>query len=86
MPSSAGDEGGAVLPQAKKRCPNAVARAAGFRRRRKKDRKITRHGFVALLITLRAIRAAPLACAGSGTPGIFEMASSDPQWSPRSGI
>jgi hypothetical protein len=35
------------------------------------DRKITRYGFVALLIALRAIRAAPLACAGSGTHGYF---------------
>jgi hypothetical protein len=36
MPLSAGNETGAVLPQAKKRALNAVARAAGFRRRRKK--------------------------------------------------
>jgi hypothetical protein len=34
MPLSAGDEGGAILPQAKKCRPNAVARAAAFRRRR----------------------------------------------------
>jgi hypothetical protein len=32
MPSSAGKEGGAVLPQAKKCRPNAVAREAAFGR------------------------------------------------------
>ncbi|MEJ2385624.1 MAG: hypothetical protein P8Y54_14785 [Xanthomonadales bacterium] len=36
MPSSAGNDASAVLPQAKKRSLNTVARAAGFRRRRKK--------------------------------------------------
>jgi hypothetical protein len=39
MPSSAGDEGGAVSPQAKKRRLNAVARAAAFRRRREQGSK-----------------------------------------------
>jgi hypothetical protein len=36
MQLSAGDESGAVLPEAKKNRLSAVARAAGFRRRRKK--------------------------------------------------